>query len=74
MTATTALTQQNTTGVKGVHVVPTGFVEGQIEAVVEDIAVDVVKTGVFALPQPDDAGDKRSDGPDMCCRGQLLTE
>ena len=55
MTATTALTQQNTTGVKGVHVVPTGFVEGQIEAVVEDISVDVVKTGVFALPQPDDA-------------------
>ena len=47
MTATTALTQQDTTGVKGVHVIPADFVEGQIQGVVEDIRVDVVKTGEF---------------------------
>lgn len=49
MTATTALTQQDTTGVKGVHVVPAAFVEGQIEGVVGDIGVDVAKTGEFLL-------------------------
>lgn len=45
MTATTALTVQNTKGVTGVHVVPAEFVGRQIDAVVEDIGVDVVKTG-----------------------------
>lgn len=45
MTATTALTVQNTKGVMGVHVVPAEFVGRQIDAVVEDIGVDVVKTG-----------------------------
>lgn len=45
MTATTALTAQNTTGVKGIHVIPASFVEQQIEACIEDVGVDVVKTG-----------------------------
>lgn len=45
MTATTALTVQNTKGVTDVHVVPADFVGRQIDAVVEDIGVDVVKTG-----------------------------
>ncbi|KAK5994571.1 Putative hydroxymethylpyrimidine/phosphomethylpyrimidine kinase 2 [Cladobotryum mycophilum] len=48
MTATTALTVQNTTGVKGVHVIPAEFVGQQIEACIEDIGVDVVKTGMLA--------------------------
>ncbi|OAA41030.1 Phosphomethylpyrimidine kinase type-1 [Metarhizium rileyi] len=48
MTATTALTVQNTTGVKGIHVVPADFVEQQIEACLEDVGVDVVKTGMLA--------------------------
>lgn len=47
MTATTALTVQNTKGVTDVHVVPADFVGRQIDAVVEDIGVDVVKTGEF---------------------------
>ncbi|ATY59382.1 thiamin biosynthesis (Thi-4) [Cordyceps militaris] len=47
MTATTALTVQNTKGVTGVHVVPAEFVARQIDAVVEDIGVDVVKTGML---------------------------
>lgn len=45
MTATTALTAQNTKGVKDIHHIPASFVEKQIEACVEDIGVDVVKTG-----------------------------
>jgi hydroxymethylpyrimidine/phosphomethylpyrimidine kinase len=45
MTATTALTAQNTLGVEDIHVVPAAFVEKQIEACVGDIGVDVVKTG-----------------------------
>jgi len=47
MTATTALTAQNTQGVFGIHETPTAFVEQQIKAVVEDVGVDVVKTGIF---------------------------
>lgn len=45
MTATTALTVQNTTGVKGIHVIPADFVERQIEACLEDIGANVVTTG-----------------------------
>lgn len=45
MTATTALTAQNTTGVKAVHVIPSEFVGKQIEACIEDVGVDVIKTG-----------------------------
>lgn len=48
MTALTAITVQNTLGVSAVHEVPLDIVEGQIEAVVEDIGVDVVKTGMLA--------------------------
>ena len=45
MTATTALTAQNTTGVFDIHHTPPEFVKKQIELVLEDIGVDVVKTG-----------------------------
>lgn len=45
MTATTALTAQNTKGVYGIHEVPVDFLRKQIDAVVEDVGVDVVKTG-----------------------------
>lgn len=50
MTATTALTVQNTRGVTDVHVVPADFVMRQVDAVAEDIAIDVLKTGGFPLP------------------------
>jgi hydroxymethylpyrimidine/phosphomethylpyrimidine kinase len=45
MTATTALTAQNTRGVFGIHETPSDFVRKQIEACIDDIGVDVVKTG-----------------------------
>ncbi|GAB1320841.1 trifunctional hydroxymethylpyrimidine [Madurella fahalii] len=48
MTATTALTAQNTKGVYDVHHVPTEFLKKQIDAVIEDVGVDVVKTGMLA--------------------------
>lgn len=47
MTATTALTAQNTTGVKDIHSIPAEFVRKQIEACIEDIGVDVIKTGIL---------------------------
>ena len=48
MTATAALTAQNTQGVKGIHEVPSNFVKQQIDACIEYIGVDVVKTGMLA--------------------------
>lgn len=47
MTSTTALTVQNTKGVTGVHVIPSDFVARQIEACLEDVGADVIKTGEF---------------------------
>lgn len=49
MTATTALTAQNTLGVHGIHHVPAEFLRKQIDAVVTDVGVDVVKTGKLSL-------------------------
>lgn len=45
MTATTALTAQNTQGVHDVHHTPPAFVAKQIDACIEDIGVDAVKIG-----------------------------
>ena len=45
MTATSALTAQNTQGVYGIHETPSNFVQKQVEACVDDIGVDAVKTG-----------------------------
>ncbi|CAK7203933.1 hypothetical protein SEUCBS139899_006683 [Sporothrix eucalyptigena] len=48
MTATTALTAQNTLGVYGIHTVPAEFLKQQLDACFDDIGVDVVKTGMLA--------------------------
>lgn len=48
MSALTALTAQNTLGVRAVLEVDPAFVSAQIRAVVEDIGVDAVKTGMLA--------------------------
>ena len=45
MTATTALTAQNTQGVSAIHHVPSDFVVNQIDQCINDIGVDVVKIG-----------------------------
>ena len=47
MTATTALTAQNTLGVQDIHHTPPQFLRKQIDAVCEDVGVDVVKTGII---------------------------
>ncbi len=47
MTAITALTAQNTLGVRSIHPVPAAFVQAQIEAVAEDIGVDAIKIGML---------------------------
>jgi hydroxymethylpyrimidine/phosphomethylpyrimidine kinase len=47
MTATTALTAQDTTQVYDVHHVPCDFLVKQINACINDIGVDVVKTGML---------------------------
>lgn len=45
--AVTAVTVQNTLGVKAVHNVPSDIVLGQIEAVLGDIGADAVKVGML---------------------------
>ena len=47
MTAITALTAQNTLGVRAIHAVPPEMLRDQIDAVVEDIGVDAVKIGML---------------------------
>jgi hydroxymethylpyrimidine/phosphomethylpyrimidine kinase len=47
MSAVTALTAQDTKGIVGIHVVPASFVRRQIDAVLNDIGVDAVKTGML---------------------------
>ena len=47
MTAITALTAQNTLGVRAIHAVPLQMLTDQIDAVVEDIGVDAVKIGML---------------------------
>ena len=48
MSAITALTAQNTVGVRAIHEAPPAFVAQQIDAVAEDIGVDAAKTGMLA--------------------------
>jgi len=48
MTAITAVTVQNTTGVSGYEELPPATVGDQVRAVVDDIGVDAAKTGMLA--------------------------
>jgi len=49
--AITALTAQNTRGVSGIHQVPPDFLAEQIDAVLSDIPIDVVKVGMLSSPE-----------------------
>ncbi len=49
--AITALTSQNTTGVQGIHPVAAEFVVQQAQSVLDDIDVDVIKTGMLFSPE-----------------------
>ncbi|MBQ8682837.1 MAG: bifunctional hydroxymethylpyrimidine kinase/phosphomethylpyrimidine kinase [Selenomonadales bacterium] len=51
MTAITALTAQNTTGVQGIYEVPADFLAAQIDSVFADIVPDAVKIGMIASPE-----------------------
>jgi hydroxymethylpyrimidine/phosphomethylpyrimidine kinase len=48
MSVVTALTAQNTHGVRGVHEAPAAFVAAQIDAVLEDLGADAIKIGMVA--------------------------
>ena len=47
MTAVTAITAQNTTGVSSVHPIPPETIVDQVRAVADDIGVDAVKIGML---------------------------
>ncbi|WP_186329071.1 bifunctional hydroxymethylpyrimidine kinase/phosphomethylpyrimidine kinase [Arthrobacter sp. U41] len=47
MAAITALTAQNTRGVRAVHVPPAAFLTAQLEALSQDITIDAVKIGML---------------------------
>ncbi|WP_431234927.1 bifunctional hydroxymethylpyrimidine kinase/phosphomethylpyrimidine kinase [Mycolicibacterium psychrotolerans] len=51
LVAVTAVTVQNSLGVKGFHEIPTDVIAGQISAVVTDIGVQAAKTGMLASSQ-----------------------
>ena len=51
MTAITALTAQNTTGVQAIHGVPASFLKAQLQSVLDDIGVDAVKIGMLHSPE-----------------------
>lgn len=46
--AVTAVTVQNSVGVKGFHEIPVDVIAGQIEAVAGDIGIEAAKTGMLA--------------------------
>ncbi|WP_258546475.1 bifunctional hydroxymethylpyrimidine kinase/phosphomethylpyrimidine kinase, partial [Microbacterium sp. H6] len=48
MAVLTALTAQNTQGVRAVHVPPVDFLRAQLDAVSDDIVIDAVKIGMLA--------------------------
>ncbi|WP_169787569.1 bifunctional hydroxymethylpyrimidine kinase/phosphomethylpyrimidine kinase [Leucobacter celer] len=48
MAVITALTAQNTRGVRDVHVPPTAFLTAQLDAVSDDVRIDAVKIGMLA--------------------------
>ena len=50
LSAITAITAQNTLGVRAILELPVALIEEQIDAVLEDIGADVLKTGMLASP------------------------
>lgn len=51
MTAITALTAQNTLGVRAIHGIPPQMLRDQIDAVLEDIGAHAVKIGMLHAPE-----------------------
>lgn len=51
MAAITALTAQNTQGVRAVHIPPVEFLSAQLDAVAADITIDAVKIGMLSTAE-----------------------
>ena len=51
VSALTAVTAQNTTGVESTHVLPVDELEAQLDAVLSDFDVQAVKTGMLATTE-----------------------
>ena len=51
MTAITAITAQNTMGVRAIHGIPADILKAQIQAVLDDIGADAVKIGMLHSPE-----------------------
>jgi hydroxymethylpyrimidine/phosphomethylpyrimidine kinase len=64
-TAITAVTAQNTAAVVDVHFVPTEMVEAQIDAVLSDLAVAAVKTGMLGTPEVVELVARRAGAGDL---------
>jgi hydroxymethylpyrimidine/phosphomethylpyrimidine kinase len=64
-TAITAVTAQNTNAVREVHYVPTAMVDAQIDAVLEDLSVASVKTGMLGTPAVVEAVSRRAAAGDL---------
>ena len=51
MSVLTALTAQNTQKVSAIHAVPTDFIAAQLDAILSDLGVDVIKIGMLHRPE-----------------------
>jgi len=49
--AITAITAQNTIGVRAIHPIPSAILKSQIEAVLDDIETDAIKIGMLHSPE-----------------------
>ena len=51
VTIITSITSQNTTGVYEIHDLPVDVIKSQFKAIIDDIRVDAVKTGMLSTPE-----------------------
>jgi hydroxymethylpyrimidine/phosphomethylpyrimidine kinase len=70
--AVTALTAQNTRGVRAIHFPPPGIVGAQIEAVLEDFAVAAIKIGMLGSAEIANVVAERLSSPGWKGRESLL--
>jgi hydroxymethylpyrimidine/phosphomethylpyrimidine kinase len=68
----TALTAQNTSGVRAIHFPPPGIVGAQIEAVLEDFAVAAIKIGMLGSAEIANVVAERLSSPGWKGRESLL--
>ena len=66
----TALTAQNTRGVRAIHYPPPAIVAAQIEAVLEDFVVSAIKIGMLGSPEIVGAVAETLDSPSPRSRGE----